>query len=144
MSLLPQQILPPGTPIGTVNADGTVTIDKNWWLLLYNLWINTLGNGGIPSDALIDLASADLDAVSADTIALRQPLSNALQQAMQPPDVVIGIADLPDLQRALLLAQSATEPDPVPRAQPVAAVTVGASPFTYTAPYAGSLSIVGG
>ena len=42
MSLLPNQILPPSESLGRVNPDGTVTIDKNWWLLLYNVCNRTL------------------------------------------------------------------------------------------------------
>ena len=145
MSVLPQQILPPGTPIGRVNPDGTVTIDHNWWLLLYNLWLNTLGTGaGIPADALIDLLSADIDAIDSDAIALRSPLANALKQAMQPSDVVVSLDDLPDLQRALLLSQEATLADPTPRAQPAQSVAIGASPFTYTAAFNGTVAITGG
>lgn len=145
MSLLPGQILPPGQPIGRVNPDGTVTMEQNWWLLFFNLCLQTLGNGsGLPADALIDLESADLDAIDADAIVLRQPLTNALVQAMQPSDVVTGLDDLPDLQRALLLAQDAIPPDSMPLAQPVTVIGVGASPFTYAAPFAGSVAITGG
>jgi len=145
MSLLPGQILPQSTPLGRLNADDTVTIDTNWWLFFYNLGLQTLGTGtGFPADALQDLASVDTDAADTDAIALRRPLVNALAQAMQPCDVVIGLNDLPDLQRALLLAQGSIDPDPVPLAQPVAAITVSASPFTYTAPAAGSVVVTGG
>jgi len=163
MSLLPGQILPPSTSLGKVNEDGTVTIEHNWWLLLYNLCLQVLGNGsGLPADALIDLQSVDADAIDADAIALRSPLTNALVQAIQPPDLVVGPDDLPDLQRALLLAQDpllpdttpdpqralllaqdGLLPDPAPLAQPVSAITVGASPFTYTASFAGSVAITG-
>lgn len=145
MSLLPGQILPPSEPIGRVNEDGTVTIDKNWWLLLFNLCLQSLGTGGgLPSSALQDLAGADADAMDADAMALRQPLSNALLQAIQPQDVVVSPNDLPDLARTLLLAQDPILPDAVPLAQPVASITVGASPFTYTASFAGSVAITGG
>lgn len=145
MSLLPGQILPQSTPIGTVREDGTVIADTNWWLLWYNLVLNTLGNGsGLPSDALIDLESADIDAVGTDSAVLRQPLSNALIQALQPSDVVVCTDDLPDLQKALLLVQDPLLPDPQPRAQPVQSVTVGASPFTYTAAFDGTIATTGG
>jgi len=163
MSLLPGQILPPSTSLGQVNDNGSVTINHDWWLLLYNLSLQVLGNGtGLPADALIDLQSVDADAIDADAIALRSPLANALVQAIQPSDVVVGLKDLPDLQRALLLAQDALLPDPTPDlqralslaqdgllpdsaplAQPVSAITVGASPFTYTASFAGSVAITG-
>lgn len=147
MSLLPGRILPQSEPIGRVNPDGTVTADTNWWLLWYNLCLQVLGAGtttGLPADALQDLASADTDAGDSDAIALRRPLDNASVQALQPADVVIGLDDLPDLQRALLLAQESILPDPAALAQPVAAITPGASPFTYTAPFAGSIAVTGG
>jgi len=81
------------------------------------LWLNTLGTG-IPADQLIALESADVDAIDADAIALRRPLDNALVQAMQPQDVLPNIDDLPDLQRALLLAQESILVDPVDVAGP--------------------------
>ena len=37
-SLLPNTILPETVPIGQVNQDGTVTINHQWWLFLYNLF----------------------------------------------------------------------------------------------------------
>lgn len=106
MSLLPGQILPQSTPIGRVNEDGTVTVDTNWWLLFYNLALQTLGNGsGLPADALIDLESADLDAIDADAIMLRQPLANALLLAQSTPDLSADMAKLQrDVTNATLLA----------------------------------------
>lgn len=147
MALLPSQIIPETVPIGRVGPDGKVRLEHNWYLLIYNLWLNVLGAGsaqGLPSDALQDLASADTDAIDADAIALRRPVANLAEQAMQPEDVVTSPDDLPDIARALLLAQDDLLEDPVPLAQPVAAVVVGASPFTFVAPAAGHLLVVGG
>jgi hypothetical protein len=142
MSLLPGRILPQTEPLGTVNEDGTVIIEKNWWLLLYNLALQTLGTGaGIPADQLIDLESADLDAIDADAIALRAPLA-ALANLL--PTDADPAPSLSDARNALLLAQDAVLPDPAPQAQPVATVTVGASPFIYTASFSGSVAITGG
>jgi hypothetical protein len=45
MSLLPGTIIPALEPIGRVNDDGTVTIEKNWWLFLYNIAEQVLLNG---------------------------------------------------------------------------------------------------
>ena len=146
MSLLPGQILPPDIPLGKADEQGAVQINHDWWLLLYNLCANVLGinNSGLPSSALQELASADSDAADADAMALRLPLSNALLQAIQPQDVVISPNDLPDLARALLLAQDALPQDPQPRAQPAQSVAIGGSPFTYTAAFSGTVAITGG
>lgn len=145
MSLLPGQILPQSAILGRANENGEVTIEQNWWLLLYNLVLNTLGTGsGLPADALIDLESADLDAIDADAIALRQPLRNALIQALQPSDVVVSTDDLPDLQRALLLSQDSLLPDAPPRAQPAQNVSPSGSPYSYTAAFDGTMVVTGG
>jgi hypothetical protein len=56
MSLLPQQIPPATEPIGSVNEEGKVTPDKNFWLFLYNLASQVLGNGGATTLTLADLA----------------------------------------------------------------------------------------
>ncbi len=143
MSLLPDQIQPPGVSIGQVNEAGEVIPATNFWLFLYNIWLNTLGSG-IPADQLIALESVDLDASGADTSALRLPLSAALVQAMQPSDVVVSPNDLPDIQRALLLAQDGLLQDPQPRAQPAQSVAPTGSPFTYTAAFDGTIVVTGG
>ena len=43
-SLLPESIMPPNIPIGTVLSNGKVQLDHNWYLLFYNLSIKTLGS----------------------------------------------------------------------------------------------------
>lgn len=108
MSLLPGQILPQSAIFGRTNEEGEVTIEQNWWLLLYNLALNTLGNGsGLPADALIDLESIDIDAVGTDSAALRQPLSNALLLAQHLDDLAADVAKLrKDVANAILLAQT--------------------------------------
>ncbi len=144
MSLLPQQILPEQTPIGSVRADGKVLIDHNWWLFFYNLFLNVLGNGAagsLPADALIDLASADLDAIDADAIALRAQIAALDTEAPELPDVN---ASTRDLANALLLAEDGAEPEGSPSAQPAQAIAVGASPFTYQAPFTGMVNVKAG
>lgn len=123
MSLLPSQILPPNEPIGTVDEAGQVIPSFNFYLLLYNLWLNTLGNGtGLPADALIDLASADSDAIDSDAIALRRPLSSAdtvAQVALLTADSpLIPPTDPVTAQVALLTADL----------MPTQSVDAGASP----------------
>lgn len=123
MSLLPGQILPQSAILGRVNADGTVTIEQNWWLLLFNLCLQTLGTGaGLPADALIDLESVDIDAVGTDSAALRQPLSNALLLAQQLDDLSADVANLQkQVSNAILLALT-TDQDIV--ALPTASLTI--------------------
>jgi hypothetical protein len=57
MSLLPNQIIPQTMPFGTVNDDGTVTIEHDWWLLIYALCEQILANGsGASTLSLAELA----------------------------------------------------------------------------------------
>lgn len=142
MSLLPGQILPPDVPIGKADGNGNVTINHDWWLLWYNISLQVLGNGsGLPADALIDLESADTDAIDADAIALRRPVSNL---ETSQGDYTPSSSELPDIARALLLAQDDLLPDPIPQAQPVVNVIPSSSPFTYTATINGQLCVAGG
>lgn len=127
MSLLPQQILPPNAPIGQVNAEGMVIPTENYWLFFYNLWLNTIATG-LPADALQSIESVDFDVADVD----------ALQRSMVEIPESLAIPTLSALLEDSLL------PDPTPQAQPVAAITVGASPFTYTARFSGSVAITGG
>lgn len=146
MSLLPGQILPADTPIGQADEDGRVTINHDYWLFFYNLALQVLGtsNTGLPSSALQELASLDADASDTDAIVLRRPLSNLEVRTHDLTDRVLSSADLPDIYRALLLAQDALLPDPPPRAQPVAAITPTGSPFSYTAAFDGTVAVTGG
>ena len=154
MSLLPQAILAPAAPIGILDKEtGYVIIEQNWWLFLYNLSLNVLGVGaggptgstGLPATALIELSGVDADASDADAIVLRQPIANlnALTGILTETETDAFALRQP-LLNALLLAQEATLPDPAPVAQPVKAVTVGASPFSYTMPFSGQVAITGG
>lgn len=147
MSLLPQSILPASHLIGRVDENGNVLLEQNWWLLIYNLCQNVLGLGaggtsGLSQAALIDLASLDSDADDADAIVLRQPIANS-SVTVQEPEIDAFALRLP-LSNALLLAQEPTLADPPPLAQPSSVISVGGSPFTYTAPFAGSVVITGG
>jgi hypothetical protein len=160
MSLLPSRILPASEPIGHLADDGkTVLIEKNYWLFLYNLSGQVLGTGaattpgtpgapgapGAPGSPLLSpallLAATDSDIADADAMALRQSIQNL---GAQLPDLPPTAADFPDIARALLLAQDTPLPDPAPQAQPAAAITVTASPFTYTAGFNGSVAVTGG
>jgi hypothetical protein len=147
VSLLPQQILPMDEPFGELQEEGKVKITKNWWLLLYQLCLQTLGQpnsggGGLPSSNIQELASADSDANDSDAIVLRRPISGLEVRAQD--DTVLSSADLPDIFRALLLAQDPLLADAAALAQPVSAITPTGSPFTYTAPYWGTVVVNGG
>lgn len=145
MSLLPQQILPQSAPVGYLDIDGkSVIIEKGWWLLIYNLCLQILGNQGGTgvSSALQALALTDIEAADSDAIALRRPVSSlevtAFDESQIPESYLPGIA------RALLLAQDPLLPDPVPLAQPVKAITPTGSVFSYTLPFNGQVAVTGG
>lgn len=146
MSLLPGQILPYDVPIGQADEKGKVTVSHDWWLFWYNVSLQVLGtnDAGLPSSAIQELASLDVDAVEADAAMLRRPISNLQVCAHDLTDRVLSTSDLPDLYRALLLAQDALLPGPAARAQPIQVVTVGASPFSYTAAFDGTVVVTGG
>lgn len=154
-SLLPNTILPPAAPLGrVVDKEGrideqiTVRIETNWWLFLYNLSQQVLGGGsnaGLPPSALIELGGVDSDANDTDAIALRQPVSNlSTVLGGLGESEVDAFALRKPLSNALLLAQSDLLQDPLPQAQPVAVVALGASPAAYTAPFTGTVVITGG
>lgn len=127
MSGLPNQFPQQSVPLGHLQKDGeTVNIDLSWFLLLYNLWKNTLssgssGGGSTPSSPFDALDAANLVAQTADIPQAYRKISNLT--------ALLGINPIPDA---------------VPAAQPVQTVTVGASPFTYTALANGVLSVTGG
>jgi hypothetical protein len=128
---------------GKIEEGVTVRIEQNWWLFLYNMSQNVLGGGtasGLPASALIELGGVDSDANDTDAISLRSPIENL--EVMQGLETYDALA-LP-LSNALLLAQDAPLPDPIARAQPSSSIAVGASPYTYTALYAGTVVLVGG
>lgn len=107
MSLLPGQILPQSEPIGRLNTDGTVTIDKNWWLLIYNLTQQVLGSqGGLSLNAVVALEQTDSDAADTDATVLRQPISSLQVQIPLESDPIPTQA----IQAALLLAMSDNGP----------------------------------
>src|SRR6185369_6862939 len=120
-------MLPPTQPLCRADPTGLMIIDKNWWLFLYNLYVNTFGSQGLTPEVVFGITEADIDAAGADTSALRQAIENL--QIL--PDYVPSASDLPGIAQALLLAQLDDLPDPAPSAQPFLALTPGASPWTY-------------
>lgn len=53
MSLLPNAMLPPAEPIGTVNPDGSVSMEKTWWLLMFSM-ASQVFNGSLATEAMLD------------------------------------------------------------------------------------------
>ena len=142
MSLLPTQIPPQTTAFCTANPQGQLIVDINWYLFLYNLWKNVLNSptGSVATAPAVLVPIADIDVFSADNL---QTPRLALNAALLQPDPDVG-PSLRDLANALILASDNLLPDPIPAARPTVSVTVGASPFTYTALAQGYLSVTGG
>lgn len=91
MSLLPNQILPPGTPL--LNKDGT--LQKDWYLWLYNVGQAALGNSNTSAAAFAAQAIADVDEV-ADTSSLKgiSDRISALEELVaEPEDSTKTLAD---------------------------------------------------
>jgi hypothetical protein len=125
MSGLPSVIPPQSMPFGNDEKGNPQYLNINWYLFLYNLSVQVLGTGGGGGNT----PASPYDALDA---------ANLFAQTADIPQAYRGIENL-----AALLAQGPL-PDPQPAAQPVQAVTPGASPFTYTALANGMLSVTGG
>lgn len=126
MSGLPTLIPTQSTPIATDSNGRPLNVEINWWLWLYNLSVQVFGTGGgggttpvSPYDAL-----------------------DAAQMLAQTADVPQAFRQIQNLT-ALLQSTSALQ-DPAPAAQPAQTISVGASPFTFTALFNGVLSVTGG
>jgi hypothetical protein len=136
-TLIPAQTV----PLSAANAAGQQIVDMNWYLFLYNMWKNTIGTSGgeVPFPPTVAIALTEIDVDAADIPHVYQQIANT--QLLQPE------ADSSPTQREIVNAQILADPllqDPQPAAQPVAAITVGASPFTYTAPFDGCVIVSGG
>lgn len=127
MTGLPTQIPQQSVPLIQDDASSAKPqyMDVNWYLWAYNISQAVLGTGqggGTTPASPFDFLDA----------------ANLLAQGADIPQAYRHIDNL-----AALLAAPAL-PEPVPAAQPVQTVTVGASPFTYTALANGVLSVTGG
>lgn len=77
---LPKEIFAPNIPIGHVQANGDVLMNSNWWLLIYNIVLNSIGSeGSIAPSGLIELAALDSDVNDTDSTSLRSPIANLSQ-----------------------------------------------------------------
>jgi hypothetical protein len=138
-TILPNQIPPIDT--WTLNAKGW--LNQNCWLFLYNLAEQILGNQNNTSQptAIQLLADSDTDASTTDPLPLFQRVANLeSQQGIEPEQYASILA----VQAALQWSQSDLLPDPPHQAQPIVTITPGASPYTYTAAFDGTLLITGG
>lgn len=116
--------------------DKSGQMNVNWWLFLYNMSEQVLGNQNATANptAVQLLTDADLEAETSDYLPLVARISALEQQLGIPQDA----------------PQSSAQPIPEdlppanPRAQPIWAISVGASPFATTAPFDGILLITGG
>src|ERR1017187_4299174 len=120
-SLLPQQIPPITVPIAKTGG----MMEQNWWLFLYNLAQNALGNQNSSSGvaAVQLLTDVNTDAETTDFLPLFQRVANLEgMQSEQDPQSSTSL-------NALQVAQSDILPDPAPRAQPIKTITPGASPY---------------
>lgn len=105
MSLLPETMLPENIAIGRVNPDGTVSINHQYWLLLYNIVQNSIGSNGSISDEYLEiLVDSDTDVATTDAIQTARNLAN-LQLTN---DQALPVYPLPlDVSNALQLAIAA-------------------------------------
>jgi hypothetical protein len=137
---LPNQIPPQSAPVLMDGGNGTQVFETNWWLFLYNIasQVISLGNGSVTLPDSVNIALVDSEVVDTDSLQAARQVLNLQALLGAEPDVG---PSLRDLSNAFLLATDGVLQDPTPRAQPVAAVTVTASPFTFTAPANGTLAI---
>lgn len=130
MSLLPSHVPPPNEPIGTTESGERVILAKNFWLFLYNVAKNSLS--GVPDQFLEQFGIANDVSGNTDSINNTLAILNLSKRMGFPQDPVA-------IPRQFIPIQ-----DPVARAQPVQTITVGASPYTYTAPFNGIVVSTGG
>jgi hypothetical protein len=151
MSGLPTQIPQQSVPLLQNNADDKPQfMDINWYLWAYSISKAVLGNGQgggtTPISPYDVLDTANLFAQTADIPQAYHGLKNLAVLDMQ--NAAIWSADLQRVNRSVdnlrALVYSLSLQDPGHQAQPAQTVTVGASPFTYTALFDGTLSITAG
>ena len=133
---LPQQIPPPTAAFTT--PDGLV--EFNWYAFLYNLWKQSgISQGATSLPPSLVLSLTDVDTFTADLAQIPRQTANTALTAMEDFSDVSG-----PLQFANLALMEAILGDAPPAAQPLQTITVGASPYTYTVPFTGSVLVKGG
>ncbi len=142
ISQLPNQIPPQSAPVLMDGGNGSQVFETNWWLFLYNIanQVLTLAGGSVNLPDSVSIAILDSEIFDTDALQSSRQVTNL---ALMAPDIDAG-PTLRDFSSLMALASDGLLPDVSPRAQPAAAVTVGASPFTFTASFDGTLAVSGG
>lgn len=161
---LPTEIPLQSVPFAHTSTDGTIYVEFNWYLFLYNLAFTVFGPNGTPIPPSVQITLTDDDAISTDSIQAYRQIAN--MAALEAQDMELTGADVADLRRritnmqalipdqdvtaslrdlanAILLAADAVLPDPPPKAGAVIPLTPGSSPFTYKAIHDGTMFISG-
>jgi hypothetical protein len=130
-TILPNKIPAPGTAV--LNQGGA--FQELWWLFFYNIAEQVLGTQGNAAAAYAAqlIADLDADADTSDLLSLVQRVAN-IEKAYEPPD----------FWQAAPTIVPEPPPDPAPRAPPVQAIAVGASPYTYQSLFDGAVIVSGG
>jgi hypothetical protein len=87
------------------------------------------------------MAAADTDVIGSDIALNRHQIEILLNLLPLDP---VNPPSVSDVVNALVLAQDALLPNAIPQAQPIASVAPTGSPFTWTAPFDGLLSVTSG
>lgn len=137
---LPDQIPPQSTPWSYTDANGDQVVEIHWYLFLYGLWIQvgSLIAGGAVLSPAVNIPMIDSDVFDTDSLLATRQVLNVQALLGLDPDAA---PTLRDLSNAFALTIDGPLQDPAPRAQPAAAVTVTASPFTFTAPFNGAVAV---
>lgn len=140
---LPNQIPPQSAPVLMDGGDGKQVFETNWWLFLYNIAsrVISLSGGTVTLPDSVNIALIDSEIVDSDSLMAARQVVNLQAMLGMEADAA---PSLRDLANAFLLTTDGVLPDPAPRAQPVAVITVGASPFTFTATSSGALAVAAG
>lgn len=138
-TILPNQILPIDAPAVDLK---TGKLMQNWWLLFYNMAAQILGNQNSTA-AAVGVAfesSIDLDAATTDPLPLWSRVAS-LEGAQSDAEQYASILAV---QAALQMAQEPLLQDVKGQAQAVSVITPGASPYSYTASFDGSVAVTAG
>jgi len=139
---LPNRVPPQSQPLAYQGTDGQIHVDLDWYLFFYALGLNIVGaDGSVTIPPVVNIPIINSYVVDTDSLQINRLSTNGLAQAQDRPDSAPTFQDFSNVMR---LALDERLVESTPTAQPVAAVTVGASPFTYTALFNGTLSVTGG